>query len=255
MEKKAIVVASFGTTYQNALKAIEQIEQAVLSHFPDRDFFRAFTSGMVRKKIAANAGPIILSPAQLFQQLTQQGYQDILCQPTHVIPGIEYEMLLNDALPYHSVTVGEPLLFNQEDYMCCANAVLSFLPPLTDNEALVLMGHGTTHFANAAYSQLEQTFRALGHDSVYVGTVEGFPDFSYVLNRLNRRQIKKVYLLPFMVVAGDHAQNDLAGDQENSWLHMLTSHGYQAEAILRGLGELPQIADLFTNHCQNIQHI
>lgn len=248
--KKAIVVISFGTTYHNAMQAIENIENTIKARFSDRDFFRAFTSGMVMKKLLNRDGIDIPNPTVLFKKLKELGYDDILCQPTHVIPGVEFEKIINCAAEYDTIKIGAPLLNEEDDYFTCAEAVLNSIPKLSADEGLILMGHGTEHFANAAYSQLEQTFRFMGYENVYVATVEGFPGFDYIEKRLVRKSLKKLYLMPFMVVAGDHAQNDLAGEEEESWNSRLTALGYKTKTIVRGLGELPEIAGLFADHAE-----
>ncbi|MGN1030871.1 MAG: sirohydrochlorin cobaltochelatase [Butyricicoccaceae bacterium] len=249
--KKAIVVVSFGTTYQNAAGAIGCIERAVAARHPERDFYRAYTSKIVRRRLLERDGVCIPDPRTLFEQLTELGYEDILVQATHVIAGIEYETLLADAAPFAHVRVCRPLLWREEDYDECVRAVLEMLPEHREDEGVVLMGHGTEHFANPAYTQMERKFRAAGQEHVYVGTVEGFPGLDFVVERLKRTKLKKLYLAPFMIVAGDHAQNDLAGEGDDSWNNTLRAQGYETEVILKGLGESPRIAQLFAAHsCQ-----
>ena len=150
-----------------------------------------------------------------------------------------------------TVKIGQPMLTSQEDYITVCQALLSEMPALAADEAYVYMGHGTEHAVNAAYSQIENTFRFLDTERVYVGTVEGFPALDYVQKRLRAHNIRKVWLAPFMIVAGDHAQNDLAGEEEDSWKSILTAEGYEVEIVLRGLGTIPGIGELFISHCQD----
>lgn len=126
--------------------------------------------------------------------------------------------------------------------VCCATC-----PRLPPDEAYVYMGHGTEHFANATYSQVENMFRFLGAERVFVGTVEGFPDLEYIRRRLKKHGVRKVTLAPFMIVAGDHAQNDLAGE-EDSWKTVLEADGYEVAADLRGLGDMDAVRELFVRH-------
>lgn len=246
--KKAIAVVSFGTTYHNAAGAIERIEQAAAAAHPERDFYRAYTAKIVRRRLLERDGIRVPDPKSLFEELTAQGYEDILVQPTHVIPGVEYEMLLEAAAPFEQVRVCSPLLWCEPDYEECVRAVLDMLPELAADEGAVLMGHGTTHFANAAYAQLEHKFRAAGQENIFVGTVEGFPDLDFVRGRMNGKALRKLYLAPFMIVAGDHAQNDLAGEDEDSWNSILRADGYETEVILKGLGDSPRIVQMFVEH-------
>lgn len=123
---------------------------------------------------------------------------------------------------------------------------------LEEGECLILMGHGTDHHANSAYPALEYTLQALGYDRIHVATVEGFPELKDVMHRIEQKQYRKVALLPFMFVAGDHAKNDMAGD-EDSWKCELEEAGYEVRPILRGLGELPGIRQIFMEHLEEAQ--
>lgn len=259
MKKKALAVVSFGTTYPDALRDIQALEQRLHAANPDCDLFRAFTSGMVIAGIQKKQGIQVDTPALLLDRLAALGYRDVLCQPTHVIHGVEYDKLRDQlaqkAPLFDAVSMGAPLLCEESDYSRCCKAVLGELPELRQDDALVLMGHGTSHFANAAYSQLENMFRAMGHERVYVGTVEGFPSVDYVLERLTARGIKRVYLMPFMIVAGDHAQNDLAGDEPDSWKNMLRQNGFAVTVVMKGLGGIPEIGAVFEEHLSNARQI
>ncbi len=254
MGKKALAVISFGTSYPEARAAIEHIEGALAAARPGYDFYRAFTSDMIIRKIEREEGIHIPTPEELFAQLAAQGYEEVLCQSLHVIPGNEYEKMCAQIAPYTSsfshLRIGKPLLWEQEDYVQCCRSLLAHMPALAEDEAFVFMGHGTDHFSNASYALAENTFRALGAERVYVGTVEGFPDFDYVAGRLRAHQVRRVYLAPFMIVAGDHAQNDLAGDEDDSWKSMLRAQGYETEVLLRGLGEYAEIAAQFAAHLE-----
>lgn len=251
--KKALAVVSFGTTYPEARTAIEHVEQALAKSFPEYTPFRAFTSRMVIRRIQQNEGVCVENPDELLARLAQEGYDEVLCQSLHVINGDEFSglqaTLQQHAGEFSSVRLGLPLLTENADYAVCADALLGNLPRPAQNEALLLMGHGTGHFSNAAYCQLENTFRHMGHENIYVATVEGFPELDYALGRLAHKHVEKVYLAPFMVVAGDHAQNDLAGEQPDSWRSILESKGYRTEVILKGIGGYGEIARMFCAHC------
>lgn len=252
MSKKALAVISFGTSYPEARRAIETLEQKLASSMPEYDFYRAFTSGMIIQKIEREEGLHIPNPAELITNLSMQGYTEVVCQSLHVIPGLEYEKMcaqIQQAAGHMSVKIGLPMLTTPEDYLVVCQALLNEMPTLAPDEAFVYMGHGSEHAINASYSQIENTFRYLNAERVYVGTVEGFPAFDYIQKRLHVHSIRKVWLAPFMVVAGDHAQNDLAGE-EDSWRSQLSDYGYQVKVCLRGLGDIPQIGDLFVHHCQ-----
>ncbi|WP_283674585.1 sirohydrochlorin cobaltochelatase [Butyricicoccus sp. Marseille-Q5471] len=258
MGKKALAIISFGTTYPQAREAIVCIENRLRQAFPEYDFYRAFTSGMVIRKIEREENIKIPNPAELMEQLAAEGYEEVLCQSLHVIPGVEYEKMLGQLASYRDrfacLRIGRPMLFEASDYEAICKSLLDQIGVLDEDAAYVYMGHGTTHFANAAYSQVENMFRSLGAEHVYVGTVEGFPDLAYVESRLLKRGIKRVTLAPFMIVAGDHAQNDLAGD-EDSWKTALKSAGYAVQTELCGLGELDAVGELFVAHCAQAEKI
>ena len=252
MNKKAIAVISFGTTYPKARLAIERIENSLKAAFPDYDFFRAFTSKMVINKIEKEENIKIPTPEKLMIQLLSNGYEEVLCQSLHIMAGFEYEKMLHQIFKFEDkfkkLSIGMPMLFGEYDYKHICSELLEHMPKLKEDEAYVYMGHGTEHFANSAYSQVENMFRNLGAEHVYVGTVEGFPSLDYIIKRLKKHNVKKVILSPFMIVAGDHAQNDLAGDEDDSWKSILLKEGYEVEINLQGLGDLDAVCDLFCRH-------
>lgn len=259
MTKGALVFISFGTAHLDALGAIEHLEKNISASMENVDIFRAFTSRIVIRKLAEEQNLVIKTPAEVMDELVQNGYESVLCQTLHVIPGIEYEKMAAELLTYResfsTFQISRPLLSAQADYEESAQAICSMIPFRTDEEAIVLMGHGTPHFANAAYCQLENTFRFLGEEHVYVGTVDGFPGIEYILSRLKTRGIKTVYLMPFMIVAGDHAKNDLAGESPDSWKSILEASGFHTLPILTGLGELEQIGEIFIRHLKEAEQV
>ena len=257
MGKKALMVVSFGTSVPQARRAIEQVEAQLRAAFPDHDFYRAFTSGMVARKIEREEGVRIPAPAELLEQLAADGYDEVRCQSLHIIFGQEYEKLLAQLAPFRDrfarLLVGQPLLWDTADYLRLTRALLAEMPRLDENEAFLFMGHGTEHPANAAYALVENCFRYHRAERVYVGTVEGFPHLDYALARLDAHEVTRVHLAPLMLVAGDHAINDLAGDQDDSWKSCLESEGYTVETHLRGLGEFAAVGDIFVDHCRAAQ--
>ena len=251
--KKAILAVSFGTSYPDTLrKTIAATEQALAEAFPDWEVRRAFTSGMIIRKLKERDGVVIENVHQAMHRLEEEGYTHVAVQSTHVMHGEEYEKMLSQLEPYRlrmKISVGMPLLHSEEDYLSVAKALLNWLPTLDADEALVLMGHGTTHFANSAYAQMEHMLQA--HcDRVYLATVEGYPTLDSVERQLAKRpEICRLMLAPFMLVAGDHARNDMSGE-EDSWAEQLTKAGYSVRCILQGLGECSAIRELFVEHCR-----
>ena len=255
MEKKAILAVSFGTSHHDTLeKTIAAIEADLAAAFPTRTLRRAFTSGMILRKLEREGTHIDDVPTAL-EALAAEGYTDVVVQPTHIMNGDEYDKLMDQAGPFtgrfEKLRFGAPLLTAVEDYRQSVCALLEELPAPAPEVAVLYMGHGTEHYANPAYAQLEYLFHDLGRKDVLIGTVEGYPGFEEALRRLREREsVRRVELRPLMIVAGDHAKNDLAGDGEDSWKSRLESEGYETTCVLRGLGENPGIRAQFVAHAK-----
>ena len=251
--KQAILAVSFGTSYPDTLeKTIAATERALAAAFPDWEVRRAFTSGMIIKKLRQRDGIQIDNVTQAMGKLQAEGFTHVAVQSTHVMHGDEYEKILAQLEPYRlrmQVSVGMPLLHAESDYTAVADALLGWLPQPKPDEALILMGHGTAHFANSAYAQMEHMLQAKC-ERIFVATVEGYPTLESVKQQLGKNPaIRKVTLAPFMLVAGDHARNDMAGG-EQSWKAELEAAGYEVECVLRGLGQCPAVRALFVEHCR-----
>ena len=259
MEGKALLAVSFGTSYEDTLeKNIAAIERDLAAAFPERTLRRSFTSGMILRRWKRERGVEIDDVPAALERLAGEGYADILIQPTHVMNGEEYHKLADQAEGFRSrfdkLTVGVPLLTAAEDYLDLGRALMEILPPKSEERAVLYMGHGSEHQANSAYALMEYAFHDLGRDDVIVGTVEGYPNFDAAIRRLKERpQVKEVELRPLMTVAGDHAKNDLAGEEEDSWKNVLEGMGYRTSCVLTGLGEYPQIRAMFVEHARQAQ--
>ena len=255
MGKKALLVVSFGTSFEEALPAIVNIEETCKKAFPDYDFYRAFTSGMIIRKWARTKNVIIHNPDEVMKRLVAEGYEEVICQPTHIINGLEYDKMMNMLLAYKdqipTIKVGTPLLTEEEDYKEACEIVMQELEkPLAKDEAFVFMGHGTEHYANTVYAALDYRFKDTGHKNIFLGTVEAYPALDSLLRAADSFHPKKIVLAPFMIVAGDHAQNDLAGADPDSWMNRLSSEGYEVTPVLKGLGEYPQVRQILVEHVQ-----
>jgi sirohydrochlorin cobaltochelatase len=253
--QKALLVISFGTKHQDTrLKTIDASEQVLSKAFPDHDLKRAFTAQKIIKIMWERDGIEVDSVQKAAEKIYQDGYREVLAQPLHVLNGSEYYDLLRDLAPYadkfEKLTVGSPLLSSPEDYLSLVEAVADELPDLGKGEAVVLMGHGTDHPANASYPALDYTFKRQGYKLVHIGTVEGFPGFEDVCRYLEEDKVEIVYLMPLMLVAGEHAKNDMAGEGEESWKSRLESAGYQVEARLIGLGEMAGVQQMYVDHAR-----
>ena len=256
--KKALLVVSFGTSFEEALPAIVNIEETCKKAFPDYDFYRAFTSGMIIRKWARTKNVIIHNPDEVMKRLVAEGYEEVICQPTHIINGLEYDKMMNMLLAYKdqipTIKVGTPLLTEEEDYKEACEIVMQELEkPLAKDEAFVFMGHGTSHVANVSYDQMQTQMEQLGYKNVFIGTVEGEPEDTEcqaVIEKIKEAGYKKVILRPLMVVAGDHANNDMAGDDDDSWKSQFeASKAFDSvESQIAGLGEIDAIQQIYVAH-------
>ena len=253
--KKAIVVVSFGTSYADTRKVtIEACENRIKDTFPDYEVRRAFTSNIIINILKERDNIIVDTLDEALTKLQDEGFSEVVVQPLHLINGAEFDEVMSTIRKFESafakLEVGSPLLTHIDDYMAAADALKTQLPELKENEAVVLMGHGTHHPANSAYACLERVFEEQGMQNVFMGTVEGYPTLESVIKRLKQQQIEKVTLMPFMMVAGDHAQNDMAGDEDDSWKTILKKDGFAVDAYLHGVGENAAIQDIYVQHVQ-----
>ena len=250
---KAILVVSFGTSYEATRKVtIEAIEKDIANAYPDYKLYRAWTSKMILAKLKKRDNLHISNVKEAMEEMIADGITDVIIQPTHVINGIENELMKEDALSYresfHSIRFGTPLLTSEEDNQTVINAIAEEFSYLSEEEVLVLMGHGTTHYSNAIYAALDYAFKDKGHPNIFLGTVEAYPSMQSLMKMIKAYAPQKVVLAPFMIVAGDHAKNDMAGDDPESWYSQFVQEGFQVETVLKGLGEYKGIRELFVKH-------
>lgn len=244
--KKGIIVASFGTTYEEARRlSIESIEDKIKEKYKDYLVLRAFTSRIVVKRLKDRDNLHILNEVQAVEEMKNQGIEDIYIQPLHIIPGHEYGKLVD-----LNEKTGKPLLSSEEDYIKIAKNI--GVPELENNDALVFMGHGSDHEADVSYEILEKTYRKLGHNNIFIGTVEGSRTIEEIIEELKEKNHRKIKLKPFMLVAGDHALNDMASDEEDSWKSILEKAGFEVEICLKSLGQYEIIHNIFIEHLKEI---
>lgn len=255
--KKAILVVSFGTTYEKTRKkCIEGVENRIRSRFSDFEVRRAFTSQMVINKLKNRDGIVVDNVSEALNRLKKDGFEQIYIQSLHIIPGHEFEKLIGQVHEFEEVnksihiSIGRPLLFDEGDYEKVINALK--IEDLREDEAVVYMGHGTAHISDKYYDMLQQSFRKKGFQRIYIATVEGKKTIEDIIPVLKEEKIEKVTLKPFMLVAGDHATNDMAGDGENSWKSILLKEGFQVETCMTGLGENERIQELFISNLENM---
>ena len=253
--KKAILVISFGTSHLDALKnSIEKIEVKIREEFKEYDVFRAFTAHRIIKKLKERDGLNILKPEEALEQLKLNGYEEVIIQPLHIIPGEEFDFIKGISQRYNqdfkTIKVGRPIFFYQgteevpQDYTLFIESIKEIIE---NEESVVLFGHGTAHASNAVYGMLQTVLEDEGYENVFVATVEGYPSIDSALRRMKKRSVKKTKLVPLLLVAGDHAKNDMASDEDDSLKSILQKEGIEVSLHLHGLGEVDKFDDLYIN--------
>ena len=249
-----LLVVSFGTSYNdNRDLTIGAVERAIEQAYPQYEIRRAFTSQIILDILKERDQLEIDNVKQAMDRLVADGVRDVVIQPTHVMPGIEYDGVISQIGAYgecfHSMKVGRPLLVEDRDYDTLIVALAEETAPYnTSDTAMVFMGHGTEHAANATYPKLQQKLIQAGFHNFFIGTVEAEPTVEDVLAEVRKTDAKKVVLLPLMVVAGDHAHNDMAGDAEDTWKAVFANAGYETQCVLKGLGQYPAVQQMFVDH-------
>jgi len=292
LQKKAIVLAVFGTTYPAALKSIINLKSKMEKAFPEMPVKLSFTSEIIRAKWAKRANDsdwrqkhpevpddfyVAKNPLATIAILQDQGYRYIAVQSTHIFAGEEYQNLkaeieaLNSikALrdrdkPFKKIILGRPALgepgdvFHYNEDIIYAASILKgdVTEALKNKSALVYMGHGNEVLSTGVYVELQDALRDANPSmNIFIGNVEGYPQPERVLKGLKHAGIKKVTLFPLMVVAGDHASNDMAGDEKDSWKNLFESQGIKVVPVLRGLGEVDDWAKIYVRHLQEAMKI
>lgn len=256
--KDAILVMTFGTTYTDTrAKTIDAVEKAIQQAHPDIPVFEAYTSHIIIDRVKAKEGIQKLTPEEAFEKLKAEGYTRVAVVSLDVIPGMEYlydsivtkqyaqdfkEISLATPLMYFQGTEGEP-----DQVVDFLNALSTQFPKIGPEDAVLLMAHGTPHPANAYYSVIQDRIHELGLNNVYVYSVEGRPNLDDVIPHLKRKGIKHVTLMPIMMVAGDHANNDMAGSEPDSHKSILEAEGLTVDTYLHGLGENAAIRDIYVD--------
>ena len=273
-----LLVVSFGTSFNDSrVKDIGGIEKALQAAYPDWSVRRAFTAQIIINHVQARDDEKIDNMDQALERAVDNGVKNLVVQPTHLMHGAEYDELTEAVESYkdkfESVKIAEPLLGEvgtdetavNEDKAEVAEAITSEAVKTAgfdsldaakeDGTAFVFMGHGTSHTAKISYSQMQAQMNDLGYDNVFIGTVEGEPEDTSceaVIGKLKDAGYKKVILRPLMVVAGDHANNDMAGDDDDSWKSQFEASGAfdSIDTQIAGLGEIDAIQQIYVAHTQ-----
>lgn len=254
--EKELLVVSFGTSYNdNRRLTIGAIENALEEAFPDFSVRRAFTSQIIIDHVFQRDGEGIDNVTQALDRAVENGVKTLVVQPTHLMSGYEYNDLADELAEYadafESIAMGVPLLDTDDDFLTVADALAEATAAFNDGEtAICLMGHGTEAESNEVYAKMQTVMDKAGHENIFIGTVESTPSVEDVLAMVQAGNYKKVVLRPMMIVAGDHANNDMAGDEPDSWKSIFEAAGYEVTCVVEGLGSLGEIQSLIVQHAQ-----
>lgn len=278
--EKEILVVSFGTSFNDSRAAdIKGIEDAIQAANPDWSVRRAFTAQIIINHVQARDGEFIDNMDQALERAVANGVKNLVIQPTHLMHGAEYDELMETVEAYRdrfeTVKVAEPLLGEvgadasvvNEDKKAVSEAILaeavadagygSLAEAQEDGMAFVFLGHGTSHAAKVSYSQMQAQLTDIGCVNAFIGTVEGEPEETSceaVIDAVKQAGYTKVILRPLMVVSGDHANNDMAGEDEDSWINMFKASGYfeSVDVQIEGLGSIQAIQQLYVEHTADV---
>lgn len=251
-----LLVISFGTSFNDSRRlTIGAIENDLEAAFPDFSVRRGFTANIVIDHVERRDEIHIDDINEALDRAANNGVKTLVVQPTHLMNGIEYEEIVGKVANYsdafEKVVFGEPLLTSDDDFKRVEKAITEWTAEYDDGEtAVVFMGHGTEHEANSVYPKLQDMLTSDGYSNYFIGTVEAAPTLDDVLAAVKNGGYKRVILEPLMVVAGDHANNDMAGSDEDSWKTVFENEGYEVVCLLRGLGENEEIRQIYIDHAQ-----
>jgi len=252
-KKVGILLVAFGSSEASAQVSFENIDRSVRKAYPGIPVRWAYTSHIIRAKLAKQ-GRMLDSPEVALAKMQDEKFTHVAVQSLHTIGGAEYHDLRRTVGAFkmmggfERIILAYPLMATQEDMARVVDAILATIPKeRKKNEAVVLMGHGTHHPSNAFYAALMFQLQ-LEDPNIFVGTVEGYPEVGLIQELMLQKDIKKAYLMPFMSVAGDHAKNDMAGAEDDSWMSILTKAGIECVPVLKGTAEYDEFVDIWVRH-------
>lgn len=253
--EKELLVVSFGTSYNdNRRLTIGAIEEAMDKKFgQEYSVRRGFTSQIIIDHVKKRDNVSIDNVKEALDRAVDNGVKTLVVQPTHLMDGFEYQDLEKELSEYadafEKIAIGKPLLSSDQDYMDVMKAVTDETAKYDDGEtAICFMGHGTEADSNEVYGKMQALLTENGFENYYVGTVEAEPSLADVIAKVKEGNYKRVVLRPLMIVAGDHANNDMAGDEEDSWKSQFQKEGFEVECVVEGLGQIPAVQDIIVKH-------
>ncbi|RGY99040.1 sirohydrochlorin cobaltochelatase [Clostridium sp. AM58-1XD] len=257
--KKGILVVSFGTSHGDTrVKTIEAIEKDIENVYTDRSIYRAWTSNILINKLKCRDGYHVDTVKEALERMKKDGITHVVVQPTHVINGMENDRMKDDVLPYMetfaSVAFGTPLLTGKQDCADVRKVLTEEFREIPEDTAVIFLGHGTAHKANAVYAALDRQLKDMGRTNFYMRTIEADTPFEPLQMEILEKGYRRVILAPFMIVAGEHAKHDMVG-RKDSWKSRLEEIGCRVECVFKGLGEYEGIRRIFLDHIKEAETV
>lgn len=267
-EPPAIVLVAYGSLDPEARKTYGNVRAAFQREFPGSEVEIAFTADFIRRKIARDGGEFVHNPLTALAELHDSGHEDVVVQSLHVAPGSEFHeaaslvsalRTVRGKFGFQNLEMGMPLLASSRDFDLASEAlapefervtidgVVKNSPRDREETAVAMMGHGTDHPADSAYSRMAKVLER-DHRNVFLGTIDGFPALEEAMAEVRASGVSKVRLMPFLVVAGGHAKKEMAGGDPKSWKSIFERAGFEVELHLRGMGENPRVVEVFAEH-------
>ncbi|MBR0277138.1 MAG: sirohydrochlorin cobaltochelatase [Clostridia bacterium] len=253
-QKPVLLAVSFGTSYNDSRDiTIGAIENALQKAYPEYEVRRAFTSQIIIDILKERDNLVIDNVTEAMDRLVSDRVKEVVVQPTHVMTGFEYDDVVEEVNKYadkfDSLKISKPLLADDKDYDALIETLVNETAKYNkEGTAIVFMGHGTEHESNTAYAKLQKKITDAGYNNYFIGTVEAKPDLEDVIKNAKDYGATKVVLHPLMIVAGDHVNNDMAGDEEDSWKTAFINEGFEVECVLKGLGQYDGIQQIYVKH-------
>lgn len=254
---KAILVVSHGSSYKDTReKCIDAVETRISESFPEAIIRRAFSSDRIIAKLKEKDGICIDTVTEALDKLLSEGIKEVFVQPLLIIPGYEYDKLRAiiggyEEKGFTTLKLGKPLLYDMKDYPQVVKALEDQIQDIKQTDRVMMMAHGTDHSANGLYMCL-QHFLDKANVNITIGNIKGYPEIKDIIPFLEYMKVNRVSLFPFMLVAGDHARKDMAGEAEDSWVNVLRKKGYKVDYQIRGLGENKMVHRIFINKIKEL---
>ncbi|MFV0498537.1 MAG: sirohydrochlorin cobaltochelatase [Bacilli bacterium] len=255
MSDKAILVVSFGSTYKTTReKTIDLIEKKIKEEFVDYAVYGAYTSKVIIDILKKRDQLEIMTVNEALEKLLNDGIRDVIVLPTLMLNGIEFDKIQKEVNKFkhlfNKLVLKQALLSSTDD---CKNVTTSIIEnnKVDNDEAVVFMGHGSYHHTNSTYALIDYMLKEQKYDNYYMATVEAYPNITNIIETLKFKKYKKIVLVPFMIVCGDHAINDMASSSNESWKSILEKSGFLVECVMKGLGESDEIRQIFIDRIKN----